>query len=142
MKNIVFLLILLIVPFFFSFNNEAKKFDAELIDIKYYSVNQCQATDNVYIMVTYKVDFEDIYSLKIKNEFANGVTTSSMVGEINKKNYIVYSFCSSKKEIKSFVTSFISPKGKLSNSVIVKINVNTANIITGTPPQTIKNNKK
>ena len=141
MKNIVFLLILLIVPFFLSFNNEAKFFDAELIDIKYYSVNQCQATDNVYIMVTYKVDFEDIYSLKIKNEFANGVTTSSMVEEIKKKN-IVYSFCSSKKEIKSFVTSFISPKGKLSNSVIVKINVNTANIITGTPPQTIKNNKK
>ena len=85
MKNIVFLLILLIVPFFLSFNNEAKFFDAELIDIKYYSVNQCQATDNVYIMVTYKVDFEDIYSLKIKNEFANGVTTSSMVEEIKKK---------------------------------------------------------
>lgn len=140
MKNIVFLSIFFLSFISYSYTENSKTIDAELVSIKYYSFNKCKSEDNVYVMVFYKVDYKDAFSLKIRNEFSNGITTSSMVDELNKKNNIVYSFCLAKNEKKSFTTTFITPEGKTSNQIKVNININPAKIIIGTPPQTISNN--
>lgn len=124
---------------FFSFAEEnSKKFEAKLADIQYYSVNTCNSDNHIYVMVLYKVDYKNIASLKMKHRFKGNISTCSPVIETDKKGNIVYGFCCSKKDNKSFSTTFISPKGKKSNEVEVKIDFSVAEIISGTPPQTIK----
>lgn len=126
---------------FLSFSKfEIKNINAELVDIQYYSVNDCQEEHPIYVRVIYKVNFNDLSSLKIKNEYNNNVCTTLPVTEIDKKGNIVYSFCSCKNENKSFSTTFISSNGERSNKIKVEINYSNANIISGTAPNTIKIN--
>lgn len=130
--------ILLSVFLLFSFTKESsKKIEAKLADIQYYSVNKCNSGDYIYVMVLYEVKYKDITDLKMKHEFDGNISTSSRVNEIDKKGNIVYGFCLKKDEDKTFTTKFISKKGKESNEVIVNINFLDAEIISGTPPQTI-----
>lgn len=136
MKNKVFLLFFLSVFIFSSFTKHSKTIDAELVSIKYYSVNSCN-NNSVFVMVTYNVDYSDIYSLKMKNKYSNGIVTNSQVNETNKKGQIIYSFCSQKNKKTSFKTCFITKDGKESNFVDVFIDASSSEIITGTPPKTI-----
>lgn len=140
MKNRVFLLLFLSTYLFSSFVNYTKTIEAKLIGIKYFSINKCNNADNVYAMVLYKVDYKDIYSLKMKNKFSNGVSNCLPVNETDKKGYIIYSFCTEKNKKKSFKTSFISKDGEESNSIDVIINPSLSEINTGTPPKTIIKN--
>ncbi len=134
-------LILLSAFLFFSFSEEnSKKFEANLVDIQYYSVNTCNSDEHIYVMVLYKVKHKNIASLKMKHQFNETITTCSPVIETDKKGNIVYGFCCSKDDNKSFTTTFISPKQKVSNEVVVHIDFSVAEIISGTPPQTIKSN--
>jgi len=137
MKNYVFLLLFLSSHFFYSFVSFPTTIDAELIDIKYFSVNKCNDENSIYVMILYKVDYRDIYSLKMKNKYPNGVSNCLPVNETDKKGYIIYSFCTSKNKKVSFQTCFISQNGEESNTIKVLIDPSSSEINTGTPPQTI-----
>ena len=140
MKTNLYVL-LLSALLFFSFTEEnSKKFEAKLADIQYYSVNTCNSDNHIYVMVLYKVNFKNITSLKMKHQFNGNISACSPVIETDKKGNVVYGFCCLKEDNKSFTTTFISPKGKISNEVQIKIDFSVAEIISGTPPQTIKSN--
>jgi len=140
MKNNFYILLLSALLFFsFSIENN-KKFEAKLADIQYYSVNKCNSDEHIYVMVLYEVKYKNISSLKMKHEFEGNISTCSPVTEIDKKGNVVYGFCCSKNDNKTFTTKFISPKGKVSNDVFVKIDFSVAEIISGTPPLTKKCN--
>ncbi|NPA44714.1 MAG: hypothetical protein GXO49_04200 [Chlorobi bacterium] len=140
MKNRVFLILFLSTFFFSSFAYYPKTIDADLISIKYFSVNKCNNKNNVYAVVTYKVNYKDIFSLKMINKYPNGISTSSPVNETDKKGYVIYSFCTEKNKKTSFKTCFISKNGEESKIIDVIINPSSSEIITGTAPQTIIKN--
>ncbi len=93
-------------------------------------------------MVTYNVNYSDVYSLKMKNKYSNSIITNTQVNETDKKGQIIYSFCTSKNKKTYFKTCFITKDGEESNDINVVINPSSSEIITGTPPKTIIKNKK
>ncbi|MCF6365651.1 MAG: hypothetical protein L3J35_05550 [Bacteroidales bacterium] len=138
MKN-TFYIILLSSFMFISFKkDDNKNFEAKLADIQYYSVNKCNSDEHIYVMVLYEVNYKNLASLKMKHEFDGKISTCSPVIETDKKGNVVYGFCCSKNDNKTFTTKFISPKGRVSNNVFVKIDFSVAEIISGTPPLTKK----
>jgi len=140
MKNRVFLILFLTTYIFYSFAPYPKTIEAKLVSIKYFSVNKCNNKNNVYAMMLYKVNYKDIFSLKMINKYPNGISTSSPVNETDKKGYIIYSFCTEKNKKTSFKTCFIAKDGEESNDINVIINPSSSEIITGTAPKTIIKN--
>ncbi len=138
MKN-KYLLFLLFSILFFSFTKSDNKIIiASLIDLQFYSVSECQNESSIYVRVIYKVEYNNLSSLKIRNKFSNNICTTIPVKEKDKKGNIVYSFCSNKGENIWFTSTFISPNGLRSKEIKVNINFSDVNIISGTAPKTIK----
>ena len=118
--------------------DDSKIFNAKLIDINYYTKCNCSTKSPVLVRVTYSVDNIKVKDLLMKHKFSNGIVITSPVNEKDKKGNIVYNYCSPKEITKEFSTVFVSESGRRSNTVNVKIDLSTAEIIEGTAPHTVK----
>jgi len=127
---------------FFSFPDTEKKISAKLANIEYYSKGICKDTSLVYVRILYNVKGEKPERLRMKHNFYNGMTSTMPVTEIDKKGNFVYGFCLGHTDTKEFSTVFISADGKMSNKILIKIDVLHADIISGTAPFTIKYEKR
>ena len=139
MKNFFFPFLLSFFLFFSFTESKDKKIEAELLNIEYYSKGICKNEYPVYVRVIYTVNENDLSGIKMRHEFSNGITATMPVTETDKKGNVVYGFCSTIDEVKTFKTVFISQDGLISNEIMVNINVPEAKIIAGTAPHTYKN---
>ena len=138
MKKLIFLALLLPLLSFNKTTDKDRKIDVKLIGIEYYSKGTCNADYPVYVRIKYAVRNFKLDNLKMKHVFSNGVTSTMRITETDKKGNVVYGFCTSKDEKKSFKTIFFSKEGAKSKEIHIDINVPDAKIIAGTAPQTIK----
>jgi hypothetical protein len=134
-----FLLLLSLILLSFT-TDKFQKFDAELVDIQFYSVNTCNQENSIYIRVVYEVDYKNLSSLKMKQNYDNDISSTIPVNYFDKKGHVIYDFCSLPGINKSFTTIFIDTKGRESNPVTVNIDFSKAEIISGTAPQVISIN--
>ena len=131
-----FSLILSLYSAFILQKPEESKLKVQLANIEYYSKGICKDTSFVYVRVLYKVTGESAENLRMKHNFSNGISSSMPVTEIDKKGFLIFSFCLKHNEKREFTTTFISSDGKESNSISVKVDVANAEIIHGTAPKT------
>jgi hypothetical protein len=139
MKSIIVLFLFMNSLFLESPGHQEGKIKAELVGIEYYSMNICKDIYPVYVRVLYSLNTEDPGSFKMKHSFSDDITAIIPVTETDKKGNIVYGFCTTFEDIRTFTTTFILGDGDQSNPVTVIVNVKEAKIISGTAPLTIKN---
>ncbi len=135
-SRIKVIIIFIIFLFTSVYAAQAQDVKASVLDIKYYSKSQCNTNNtSILVRVRYKVQPNEIKSLYITHQYANGTQSTHKIEKIDRQGSIVYDFCIKTDKPESIVTTFKTEDGKISNSVRFIIDTSKNKIISGTPPQ-------
>jgi hypothetical protein len=125
--------------FFAASPADAQTFEAKMHSISYFSKSAgCSSTETILVRVKYSVSSHSPNELVIAHQYANGVQISANVEKIDKKGNIVYDFCIDKNHKEEIYTTFKTENGDMSNKIKIIINAPQANIVSGTPPKTLR----